>query len=577
MAVRSIQLNPEVLQSLGVRRPSAAARAPTDDRYSTFELPPEYRRALSGSFTSALVTSIKQRFREPVQMFRELATGESPAILEDVRSGRKAVARAVAPRSYLEQQAIGGASSAAMLPFAIASRVLGRLPGGAAASMTLAGAPAYFDRRLQRESIGKSLSNAFAQGAIEAAGDLFAFAPIFKNKSVAQRGLDFVLRNVASEIGEEQAQNLADKLHDVNWNRPDWRDELTAKLVEWGKEAPELARDTVAQTLIAGGAASAVIPQHTVSHARRPSNVTSHIATQIAQRRAPDITEWTLANGGATWDVRRNKPVKAGYAVGAHPDRTRVLDRDLTPDDVRQYIEDNYDLLTKPNKFIGTWVDQQSGSTYLDVTTVLPREAAIDLARKNGEKAIFDLKNKQEIRLDDVERNPASDLIAKLKALESPSRKAGAISLVRPEPVQAEIQQDTAASRAFGVTTISEAMFIDPTGRGLGRGGLSAVRDTHEQMLSWLHGKRIAAGDPMFAKVAAQHGLIRVRRDVAEFFVRPTPKQIEALAERLAGMQQAILAYSPPGRASRSLRISDTTSAGIRRAIDKLIREESLQ
>lgn len=305
-------------------------------------------------------------------MARELLGGDSEQILEEVRAGRAATARSMQGRSALEQNLIGGLSSAATAPVALGARALARIPGAAGAAVLLAGAPAYFDQRLKQASRAKALSNALAQGAVEVVGDLIQFSPFLKNRALARRGVDTLARFGAAEVGEEQAQNLIGKLHEVAWDHPEWRRSLAEKLTEWGREAPELARDTLVQSLIAGGAlVGATAGADTTLRATNPK--LERIAEQIARRRAPDVAAWTHENGGATWDVRRNKPVGKGFAVGAHPDRTQVLEGEASVADIEAYIRRNYDLLVTPNTYLGTWFDKESGKTYLDVTKVLPR------------------------------------------------------------------------------------------------------------------------------------------------------------------------------------------------------------
>ncbi len=422
MPFQAFQLTPEQLAQLGIAGQTDAPAQPSiDSRFVPIELTPEQQQALGGSFTSALGRSVTQRFKESGLFIKELFTGPSEESLETVRAGRENVARATAPRGWLEQQVLGGLTSAATLPLSVAGQAtLGRV-GGFGAGFALAGAPAYFDRRLAGDSTAKALSDAFVQGAVEGAGDLFTLIPLFRrNRTVAQRGLEFLKRSVLTEIGEEQAQNLSSKLHEIDWNRANWRDQVAQKLLEWGKEAPALARDTVVQTLVAAGVGGAVMApavggpsSFSASTAVEPAPFSASaaldptkakMASIIAQRRAPNITEWTKANGGATWDIRGNKPVKEGFAVGAHPDRTEIISgREVTQDDVRRYIERNYDLLTKQNKYVSTWVDPQSGATYLDVATVLDRKGAVELARRNGELAIFDIGAGREIRLDQAD------------------------------------------------------------------------------------------------------------------------------------------------------------------------------
>lgn len=51
-------------------------------------------------------------------------------------------------------------------------------------------------------------------------------------------------------------------------------------------------------------------------------------------------------------------------------------------------------------EYIGGWLDQESGLYYYDATVVVDNLAdALELGRVNGQIAIFDLNNMEEIRL----------------------------------------------------------------------------------------------------------------------------------------------------------------------------------
>jgi hypothetical protein len=90
---------------------------------------------------------------------------------------------------------------------------------------------------------------------------------------------------------------------------------------------------------------------------------------------------------------------KPGFSVSVHPDRTMIVDgKDITEQDLDAFREDNKDLLSDPENFIGTWFDQSSGKTYIDISTRKEnKQDAIDLAIRYNQKAIFDLENGVEI------------------------------------------------------------------------------------------------------------------------------------------------------------------------------------
>ena len=110
------------------------------------------------------------------------------------------------------------------------------------------------------------------------------------------------------------------------------------------------------------------------------------------------ILKLTQDNGGATWNFTNGSLVGTeAYSVSTHLDRTKTLPaNELTAETLSAYISDNHDLLNDSNNSLGTWND--NGTLYLDVVTTLEdREQAIALGKKHNQKAIFDLKNLEEI------------------------------------------------------------------------------------------------------------------------------------------------------------------------------------
>jgi hypothetical protein len=106
-------------------------------------------------------------------------------------------------------------------------------------------------------------------------------------------------------------------------------------------------------------------------------------------------------SGGFTLDMQSHEWVTEGFAVSLNPERTMVVEGELTSDHTLAFLSDNADLLlTEKGKVFGGWVDTETGKTYLDVVTVYAdREEAIKFGRFYGEIAIFDLSKGEEIRL----------------------------------------------------------------------------------------------------------------------------------------------------------------------------------
>lgn len=106
------------------------------------------------------------------------------------------------------------------------------------------------------------------------------------------------------------------------------------------------------------------------------------------------------ANGGSTYSYggRSRSGEKGVAAVSLYPERSQVIEGELTPGHVQAYVDRNKDLLLRDQRnSIGTWYDKDSGKHYLDVSVVAPREEAIALGKQYNQKAVFDLEKFEEI------------------------------------------------------------------------------------------------------------------------------------------------------------------------------------
>lgn len=104
--------------------------------------------------------------------------------------------------------------------------------------------------------------------------------------------------------------------------------------------------------------------------------------------------------GGFTINPRRREGwVTKGFAVSVNPERAHLVFGQVDSLVLHTYVNDNWDLLSQDGKMFGGWVDTDTGTTYLDVVTILDsKEEALSLAVQHGELAIYDLGSGQEIR-----------------------------------------------------------------------------------------------------------------------------------------------------------------------------------
>lgn len=88
------------------------------------------------------------------------------------------------------------------------------------------------------------------------------------------------------------------------------------------------------------------------------------------------------------------------YAVSIWKTREMVLDTPLTVDDIKRFIRANFFTLASNNTALGTWIDKETGKTYLDTVCLEPSRAiAMHLARVNEQLAIYHLKTGETIYL----------------------------------------------------------------------------------------------------------------------------------------------------------------------------------
>jgi hypothetical protein len=120
-------------------------------------------------------------------------------------------------------------------------------------------------------------------------------------------------------------------------------------------------------------------------------------------KRIVAITEWRK---GCTFNVATGKAAQAGkdplYNVSIYPDPDRAVilpaGQKLAHERVAQFIADNRDLLKDPDNSVGTWINDEDGKTYLDISISTPDIKFAKFAgEKYNQKAIWDLKAMENI------------------------------------------------------------------------------------------------------------------------------------------------------------------------------------
>ena len=110
-------------------------------------------------------------------------------------------------------------------------------------------------------------------------------------------------------------------------------------------------------------------------------------------------------NGGFTFDDNKRifigAPADSLYIVSIFPERGEKIEREITKEDLRNFIHKNADVLKNERNSIGGWRDNR-GIYYFDISTTFgknEREQAIAEAKRNNQIAIYSTAD-GEIRVD---------------------------------------------------------------------------------------------------------------------------------------------------------------------------------
>lgn len=119
-------------------------------------------------------------------------------------------------------------------------------------------------------------------------------------------------------------------------------------------------------------------------------------------RMAKDIAETHNKNGDSTFNMYEGDLLGQDYySVSLYPEpqiSTFEFGRNLDAKTIREFIDKHRDLLRDPRNSVGTWYEEKSDATYIDVVATLnDRKLAEELGRMYNQIAIFDLKRKEAI------------------------------------------------------------------------------------------------------------------------------------------------------------------------------------
>lgn len=151
----------------------------------------------------------------------------------------------------------------------------------------------------------------------------------------------------------------------------------------------------------------------TVLNPRVRAAILGNVLTRLRPAKIAGIaTKDTLEQGGATVALSGHKP-SFGFAVSPYKKREEIIPKSIFHEGhTKDYIHRNLDLLKQPGNHLGTWHNTETGNIHLDISHVTPdKQRAINIGRKSGQLAIFDLGSKTEIPIAHVGKDAASSAV----------------------------------------------------------------------------------------------------------------------------------------------------------------------
>ena len=111
-----------------------------------------------------------------------------------------------------------------------------------------------------------------------------------------------------------------------------------------------------------------------------------------------DAVNQAVSEGGFTFVSTPGDGPNSGFMVSVADEKRVSIDESRNPDDVRDFMQANSSLLSKPNHYVGGWVE--GGELCMDVSINVPsEEEAREIGEANNQDGIFDLNTGQTIML----------------------------------------------------------------------------------------------------------------------------------------------------------------------------------
>ena len=108
-----------------------------------------------------------------------------------------------------------------------------------------------------------------------------------------------------------------------------------------------------------------------------------------------------LADGGASYNITTGDTTpNTGYMVSIDGYEERHVRTNIFNSVLRDYIVRYNEILSDGETFLGGWLDNQADEVCLDVSMHIPDlQEAINFGKAGNQVAIYDCRNKTEIRL----------------------------------------------------------------------------------------------------------------------------------------------------------------------------------
>jgi hypothetical protein len=132
-------------------------------------------------------------------------------------------------------------------------------------------------------------------------------------------------------------------------------------------------------------------------------NIPSEALIWIPNDRIATQVMVTNETGGSTFNIKGQSVWTEGYGVATYPKHTQIVKGKLTEKQLAGFYKKHEKLLKEnPNLTVGTRYNAETGKTEVDISAVVKdKQAALELAKKYKQEAIYDFKNQEEICFDE--------------------------------------------------------------------------------------------------------------------------------------------------------------------------------